>query len=72
MSLLQDSETRLHVLGHAAVAIEKAARHGATIVADAEAKRLLGDYPNCSMSFGELRERIVNLAARRGVTVEFS
>jgi len=69
MPLLQSSDTRLHVLGHATVAIERAARRGATMMVDIEARRLLADYPNCSMSFPELRDRIVILAARRGVTV---
>ncbi len=69
MSLFED--TRMHVLGHAAVAVERAGRRGDTLVVDAEARRLLASYPRCGLSFEELRDRIIILAAKRGVTVEF-
>ena len=70
MSLLADLDTRLHILGYAGVAIEKAARRKATLVVDVEAARLLYEYPNSSMSLDELRNRMTRLAAQRGVTVE--
>jgi hypothetical protein len=69
MLLVED--TRLHVLGHATVAIERAARRDDILAVDTVAKLLLARYLRCEMSFDELRDRMIVLAARRGVTLEF-
>ncbi len=68
MSLLED--TPLHVLGYATVAVEKAARRGEILAVDAAAMRLLERFPNCDMSFAEIRERIIMFAAKRGVAMD--
>ena len=70
MSLIADLDTRLHILGHVSIAIDKALRRGTTLAVDAESVRLLHKYPQTSMSLGELRNRMMRLAAKRGVTVE--
>ena len=70
MSLIADLDTRLHILGHVSVAIDKALRRGTTLAVDAESVRLLGKYPETSMSLAELRDRMTYLAAQHGVMVE--
>jgi len=70
MSLIADLDTRLQILGHVSIAIDKALRRGTTLAVDAESARLLGKYPETSMSLGELRDRMTSMAAQHGVMVE--
>jgi hypothetical protein len=70
MSRMADLDTRLQILGHVSIAIDKALRRGTTLAVDAESIRLLGKYPETSMSLGELRDRMTTLAAQHGVMVE--
>ena len=70
MSLMADLDTRLHILGHVSIAIDKALRRGTMLAVDAESTRLLGKYPETSMSLRELRDRMTWMAAQRGVVVE--
>jgi len=72
MSLMADLDTRLQILAHVSIAIDKALRRGTTLAVDTESARLLGKYPETSMSLGELRERMTSLASQHGVTVETS
>ena len=70
MSLKTASVERKEMLDLASLSIESAARDGEMLVAHTEARRLLTVYPECRMSFEELREAIARLAVTRGVGVE--
>ena len=70
MSLGADLDTRLQILAHVSIAIDKARRRGTNLAVDAESARLLSKYPETSMSLAELRDRMARLAARHGVMVE--
>jgi hypothetical protein len=70
MSLIADLDTRLLILGHVSLAIDRAQRRGTTLAVDTESARLLGKYPQTSMSLRELRDRMRLLAAQHGVMVE--
>ena len=70
MSLKTASVERKEILDLAMLSIESAARDGGLLVAHTEARRLLAVYPDCRMSFEELREAIARLAISRGAGVE--
>ena len=70
MSLMADLDTRLQILAHVSIAIDKARRRGTPLAVEAESARLLGKYPETSMSLGELRDRMTSMAAQHGVRVE--
>lgn len=62
MSLKTASVERQEILDLAKLSIESADRDGVVFVAHTEARRLLALYPDCRMSFEELREAIARLA----------
>ena len=70
MAFPQDIDTRLHVLGHAMLAVEKAARRDAILLVDATDRQLRHDFPNSSMSLDELRVQLLSLAVKRRVAVQ--
>ena len=70
MSLGADLDTRLQILAHVSIVIDKARRRGTNLAVDSESARLLGKYPETSMSLAELRDRMTRLAAQHGVMVE--
>ena len=64
-------KSRRQALAGAIVAVTKAARDGGVMFVDRHAQRLLSEYPDCGMSFAELREELARLAVQQGVNVEF-
>ena len=55
----------------AAMAVFTATKNGRLIAADVEARRLLDENPDCQTPFAELRDTIVLMAVKHGISVEF-
>jgi hypothetical protein len=62
MLLKTASVKRREMLDLASLSIESADREGRPFVVRTEARRLLAAYPDCRMSFEELRKAIAGLA----------
>jgi hypothetical protein len=70
MSLFREPDTRRSVFAEAMLAVVVVERRHSVLGIDAEAKRLLGEHPECGISFDELRNYLVRFAVRRRVAID--
>jgi hypothetical protein len=64
------ADARQQLVDRATVLVEKARRKHVALAVGAETTRLIGEYPNCPMSYDELHDTIGRLAHTQGVAVK--
>ena len=69
MSLFREPDTQRSVFAEAMLAVVSVERRHSVLGIDAEAKRLLGEHPDCEVTFDELRNYLMRFAVRQGVAI---